>query len=239
MTADLVVSTFRHEALATLFRVSTARLVDGNVVPGALRVLAWQRERDPYQGRWALPSGPVADNETLGACVARQLASKVDLREIAHLEQLETRSDPARDPFERTIATAYLGLVPSVAEPLLPANAGWLDVSALPSMAFDHASIVTSAVQRLRRKLSYTNLGFALAPPEFTMSQLRDVYAVALGYEVSATNLQRILERRGQLEPTGETASSTRAGGRPAQLFRFTRHEAEVTDQFAVLRPAH
>ena len=46
--------------------------------------------------------------------------------------------------------------------------------------------------ERLRAKLSYTNVGFALAPPEFTISELRDLYAAALGHEVSATNLQRV-----------------------------------------------
>lgn len=209
----------------------------GGPAKGRLTVLAWQRDREPYGSCWALPSGPVAADETLGASVARHLAGKVDLDEIAHLEQLETRSDPGRDPFQRTIATAYLGLVPSTAQPGLPANAGWLDVSALPPMAFDHASIIESAVGRLRRKLSYTNLGFALAPDTFTISQLRDVYAAALGYELSATNLERVLHRRGQLTATGSTAASARSGGRPARMFRFSRHEAEVTDPFAVLRP--
>jgi hypothetical protein len=41
-------------------------------------------------------------------------------------------------------------------------------------------------------KLSYTNLGFTLAPPTFTISELRELYAAALGQEVSATNLQRV-----------------------------------------------
>ena len=60
--------------------------------------------------------------------------------------------------------------------------------------------------ERLRAKLSYTNLGFALAPAEFTISELRDLYAAALGHDVSATNLQRVLLRRGVLEPTGAAA---------------------------------
>jgi 8-oxo-dGTP diphosphatase len=200
-------------------------------------VLAWKRARDPYAGAWALPSGPLEAGETLGASVARHLATKVDVREIAHLEQLETRSDPGRDPHGRTVATAYLGLVPTVAQPALPVHAAWHDVASLPPMAFDHASVVASAVERLRSKLSYTNLGFALAPSEFTISQLRHVYAVALGHDVGATNLQRVLTRRGQLEATGQLAAPTRRGGRPATVFRFVSHRLEVTDQFAVLRP--
>src|SRR5580765_1880677 len=144
MSDPLPVPTFRHEALATVFRVGTpTRPSEAGPQPagrGVLTVLAWQRSRAPYAGAWALPSGPVDADETLGACVARHLASRVDLAEIAHLEQLETRSDPGRDPFQRTIATAYLGLVPATAAPALPANAAWLPVDHLPPMAFDHAS---------------------------------------------------------------------------------------------------
>lgn len=225
---EIQVARYRHEALAVVFRVTDHRL----------SVLCWQRLREPFEGAWALPSGPVEPGETLGACVARQLASGVDITKIAHLEQLETRSDPDRDPSQRTIATAYLGLVPSTAHPHLPDSASWLDTTVLPAMAFDHASIVQSAIERLRSKLSYSNLGFALAPPQFTIAQLRDIYATALGRDISATNLQRVLQRRGQLEPTGDTAHPSSAGGRPAARFRFRHQQLEITDPFAVLRPA-
>jgi 8-oxo-dGTP diphosphatase len=80
-------------------------------------------------------------------------------------------------------------------------------------------------------------VGFALAPKAFTLSELRDLYAAALGHDVSATNLQRVLVRRGVLEPTGKRRESGRSGGRPAELFRFSAPRLEVTDQFAVLRP--
>jgi hypothetical protein len=112
-------------------------------------------------------------------------------------------------------------------------------VDSLPRTAFDHESIVHRARDRLRSKLSYTNIGFALAPPSFTISALRELYSAALGYRVSATNLQRVLSRRGLLEPTGETAPSGRAGGRPAALFSFVERSMAVTDPFAVLRPPH
>jgi 8-oxo-dGTP diphosphatase len=59
----------------------------------------------------------------------------------------------------------------------------------------------------------------------------------ALGYGVTATNLQRVLLRRGVLEATGEHTASGRAGGRPAMLYRFASPTLEVTDPFAVLRP--
>ena len=94
-----------------------------------------------------------------------------------------------------------------------------------------------AARERLRAKLSYTNVGFALAPPTFTISELRVLYRAALGHDVSATNLQRVLLRRRLLEPTGELREPGRAGGRPATVFRFRTRNLEVTDPFAVLRP--
>ena len=215
-----------HEALAVVLQVRD----------GALQVLLWQRAREPFNGAWALPGGMLGATETLEASIRRHLAAKVDVRELAHLEQLETRSDPARHP-HRMVATAYLGLVPCHHDPAVPKDTTWQPASALPELAFDHHAIVLAGRERLRAKLSYTNVGFALAPPHFTISELRTLYRAALGHDVSATNLQRVLLRRGVLEPTGESRAPGQAGGRPAALFRFHSQHLEVTDQFAVLRP--
>ena len=85
--------------------------------------------------------------------------------------------------------------------------------------------MVEHARTRLVAKMSYTNIGFALAPKEFALSTLRDIYGAALGYQVDATNLQRVLGRRGVITPTGTTARSGRSGGRPAALYRFTESQ--------------
>ena len=74
-------------------------------------------------------------------------------------------------------------------------------------------------------------------PETFTISQLRELYAAALGHPVSTTNLQRVLLRRGLLEPTGERREPGPTGGRPAAVFRFRSRRLEITDQSAVLRP--
>jgi ADP-ribose pyrophosphatase YjhB (NUDIX family) len=204
---------------------------------GVLNVLLWQRARAPQAGFWALPGGYLARGETLEKSIRRHLAEKVDVRELSHLEQLETRSDPKRSPKEWQLATAYLGLVPTDLDPELPGDTAWHPVEDLPTLAFDHGPIVLAGRERLRAKLSYTNLGFALAPAEFTISELRDLYAAALGHDISPTNLQRVLLRRDVLEPTGRQRASGPTGGRPGSLFRFCKDELEITDQFAVLRP--
>lgn len=204
---------------------------------GFLQVLLWQRAKEPFEGRWSLPGGYLVPGETLERSIRRHLADKVDVRELSHLEQLETRSDPKRSPQEWQLATAYLGLVPSDLDPELPGDTDWHPVDRLPGLAFDHKSIVLAGRERLRAKLSYTNLGFALAPEEFAISELRDLYAAALGHDVSPTNLQRVLLRREVLEPTGRRRASGPNGGRPGSLFRFRTRRLEITDQFAVLRP--
>jgi ADP-ribose pyrophosphatase YjhB (NUDIX family) len=218
---------FRHEALAVVLQVRG----------GSLHALLWQRGTPPYEGMWSLPGGPLGASERLGTSASRHLATKVDLTDIAHLEQLETRSDPARDPRGRVLATAYLALVSADVEPRIPADTAWHAIKDLPPTAFDHGSIVGSARERLRAKLSYTNIGFALAPETFTISQLRDIYAASLGHPVSATNLQRILTRRGVIEATPAAARSTAVGGRPATFYRFVARTLVVTNPFAAFRP--
>jgi ADP-ribose pyrophosphatase YjhB (NUDIX family) len=202
-----------------------------------LQVLLWQRALDPYAGSWSLPAGDLATGETLDRSIRRHLATKVDVRELAHVEQLETRSDPDRNPLRWELATAFLGLVPADVDPALPADTRWYPVDYLPQLAFDHEPIVFAGRERLRAKLSYTNIGFALAPASFTISELRDLYRAALAHDVSATNLQRVLVRRHLLVATGSRRDPGPAGGRPAALYGFRARELEITDQFAVLRP--
>ena len=202
-----------------------------------LQVLLWQRARAPHRGAWALPGGLLEHGETLEASIRRHLAAKVDVREVSHLEQLGTYGEAARDPSSWELATAYLGLVQLGLDPGVPADTRWHPVDDLPQTAFAHGELVLAGRERLRGKLSYSNAGFALAPPTFTLAELREVYVAALGHEVSATNLRRVLERRAVIEPTGERRQSGRAGGRPAEVFRFRDQRLAITDPFATLRP--
>ena len=220
---------YPHQALAVVLQVRAARL----------HVMLWRRANEPFAGAWALPGGPLLADETLGASVARQLASKVEVHP----------SGPPRaagDPQRSAAATPVGGRWPPPTSGSIPSRPG-------PGAARGHrlapgrracrrrrsttARSSGRRWRRLRAKLSYTNVGFALAPPTFTIAELRDIYVAALGYDVTATNLQRVLLRRGVLEPTGEMAPPGRAGGRPATLYRFAAPALEVTDPFAVLRP--
>jgi 8-oxo-dGTP diphosphatase len=218
---------YPHEVLAVVLSVRE----------DALCVLLWQREREPHAGRWALPGGGVRADQRLRDAVHDHLATKVDVREISWLEQVATHSRVDRDPRGRVLATGYLALVPPDSEPALPTDTAWFPVAGLPPLAFDHHYFVEAAVERLRAKLSYTNIGFALAPREFTIQRLREVVSAALGYDVDPTNLHRVMTRRAMIEATGARSTPGPGGGRPAALYRFRERTLEVTDPFAVLRP--
>src|SRR5205085_8759661 len=116
-----------HVALAVVVQIRDCRL----------QVLLWERAKAPFLGAWSLPGGYLDVGETLEQSIRRHLAAKVDVREVAHLEQLETLSEPDRDPREWQVATAYLGLIPLDSDPTLPPDTAWHPVSRLPELAFD------------------------------------------------------------------------------------------------------
>lgn len=218
--------------LAAVFSV---RATEGGFA--SLHVLIWQRAQSPDAGRWALPGGSLSAEEDVEQSIRRHLAAKVDLSEIAHLEQLATFSDPHRVPGDRVVASAFVGLVPYGVSPSLPPDTAWQSLDHLPPTALDHGRIIDRAHERLRGKLSYTNIAFGLAAAEFTIAELSRVYFAVLGHYVDPTNLQRILTRRGMLAGTGNTASPGKTGGRPAARYEFTTRELRVTDPFAAFRP--
>ena len=194
------------------------------VADGQLQLLLWQRAREPFPARGRCPAATLDPGETLERSIRRHLAAKVDVREVAHLEQLDDAERPR--PRARTSGSSRprtSGSSRPTSTPRCPATPRGIRSTALPPMAFDHGAIALEGRERLRAKLSYTNAGFALAPETFTLSELRDSTSPRSGYAVSATNLQRVLLRRGVLEPTGEHREPGPRGGRPAALFRFRR----------------
>ncbi|MGC4959872.1 NUDIX hydrolase [Gordonia sp. DT218] len=229
-TAFQAPSGVRVEVLTAVFQVRES----GPESASSLCVLL---EKAADVDTWSLPGGDVADDETLQTSARRLVADTVEIGNLAHLEQLAVFSGPHRVPGVRTIASTYLGLVPSDVQASLPETAAWHGVDALPDLAFDHGDIVAAARHRLAAKLSYTNIAFALAPARFPMSELSEIYCAALGYPVDTTNLLRILSRRAVVVATGTVGKTGRSGGRPPALYAFADTRLRVTDEFATLRP--
>jgi len=204
----------------------TADLVVLTVQGGKLVALAVKRGVEPYRGRWALPGGFVRDGEDLAGAAARELHEETGIAAIeAHLEQLATYGEPHRDPRGRVITVAYLALVADLPTPTAntdAAEAAWRPVADLlrkGRLAFDHRRILADGVERARAKLEYSPLATSFCEEEFTIAELRRVYEVVWGTELDPRNFHRKVSSTVRfLEPTGRT--TTRHGGRPAQIFR-------------------
>lgn len=126
----------------------------------------------------------------------------------------------------RTITVAYLALAPELQSPVAGTDAAaaeWQPANRLLArrkrLAFDHAVILQDGLERARSKLEYTPLGAAFCGEEFTVGELRRVYEAVWGTELDPRNFHRkATKTAGFLIPTGRT--TTRDGGRPAQLYR-------------------
>src|SRR3989441_874778 len=99
------------------------------------------------------------------------------------------------------------------------ADARWFPIFKVPSLAFDHADILATALTRLKGKVRYQPIGFELLPPKFTLSQLQHLYETVVGAVLDKRNFRKKVLSFGLLVPLKETQMAGRH--RPAQLFRF------------------
>jgi 8-oxo-dGTP diphosphatase len=187
---------------------------------GELQVLLIRRGLPPFKDKWALPGGFVRVEETLDDAARRELAEETGLQDV-FLEQLYTFGTVKRDPRERVVSIAYFALVKPAAVTAATdaAEAKWYPVSDLPSLAFDHADILTTALTRLRGKLTYQPIGFELLPPKFTLTQLQRLYEAVLGEPLDKRNFRKKALSYDLLIPLQEKHQE--GPHRPAQLFRF------------------
>lgn len=200
-------------------------------VGATLETLLWKRTDET--GCWSLPGGFVREGETLDRAMRRHLLAKVGVADVGHVEQLDTRSSHDTHPDHWLLDIAHLVLIPRGAEARTPPDTEWHPVDALPSIAFGHAGAVHRAHDRLRGKLSYSNVAHALAPDRFTLRELAEIYEAVLGYAVDATHLRRVLERDHLIAPTGGRRST---GGRPAEEFTFVDSALVVSRPLAAFR---
>ncbi len=205
---------------------------------GALHALLLRRTEAPFAGALSLPGSFVRVREAVDAAAARVLAEKCGLRDV-FLEQLFTFGDVKRDPRGRVVSVAHYALVPAarlqavmtaydlqllrivVPWPLHQGGAVQVvgeDQKAV-RLAFDHADILGTTVQRLRGKIDYAPVGFELLPPQFTLLDLLEVHQAVLGRELNKDSFRRRLLSSGLLSATGRQRSGV--AYRPAALFRF------------------
>ncbi|NKJ00898.1 NUDIX domain-containing protein [Novosphingobium sp. SG707] len=206
----------------------TVDLVLMSVVDDRLCALLQRRGAEPFTGHLALPGGFVGEHEGLEQAARRILTDKAGFAagEGGWLEQLYTFGDPGRDPRMRTVSVAYFALLThaQLAQAVgLRDDLMLVPVGALPeALAFDHAAILALAHDRLRGKLDYAPVAFALLPDLFTLRDLQRVHEAITGNSFSKPAFRRRMLDTGWIEPTGERETQT--AFRPAELYQ-RKHE--------------
>ena len=85
------------------------------------------------------------------------------------------------------------------------------------NLAFDHAKVILSGIERLKNKIEYTDIVFNMMPEYFTLGELQQVYEVILGKKLLDPAFRRIIANK--VEKT--TKMKTGGGHRPSYLFRY------------------
>ncbi|MBL8387391.1 MAG: NUDIX hydrolase [Hydrogenophaga sp.] len=208
VTVDVVIFTVIDEQLCVLL----VRRPDG--------------EQEPFPGRWALPGGFVDVNKdvSLQACAERKLMAKTGVAS-PYLEQLGSWGDAKRDPRGWSCTHAYFALIgqpASIVDGDAPAE--WLpcDLAVRRRLAFDHSSLLTAAIERLRSKVEYTSLPAFLLPEPFTLPQLQRVYEVVLGRALDKSAFRKRMLDADYLEEAGPVTGDH---GRPAMGYRLRERE--------------
>lgn len=84
-------------------------------------------------------------------------------------------------------------------------------------IAFDHDIVILSGLERLKNKISYTDIVFNMMPKYFTLGELQQVYEVILNKKLLDPAFRRIIANK--VEKTDQI--QTGAGHRPSALFKY------------------
>lgn len=184
-----------------------------------LKVLLVRRGGEPYKGEWALPGGFLRSDETAKEGAMRELQEETGLVASA-IGEFGVFSEPKRDPRERVITIAFYALVkPSKVQGGDDADeAAWFPIDDLPQLAFDHADIIHSALERLKRDIHFEPIGFDLLDEEFTIPDLQRLYEIILGVKFDRRNFQRKILSSGILEEAEDPVEFSRAEPDPPAM---------------------
>jgi 8-oxo-dGTP diphosphatase len=182
-----------------------------------------KRIREPFLGQWALPGGPLECHEDLAASASHTLQRTTGL-EPAHLEQLYSFGGLGRSADSaRVVSIVYWALVRPEEDALAidGANVEWFVADEVPDLAFDHNDIVKYALDRLRAKITYSDIAHAFTGEEFTLAQLREVHEAVRQVRLDPANFRRQTLTHPRIQPTGGHLSGT--SHRPPALYRLEK----------------
>lgn len=219
----------------------TVDLLLFSVIDGQLAINLTVRDEEPFKDMYALPGSFIRENESAEGAVERLLSDKLELSGQIYTEQLMTFSDVNRDPRERVISIAYIGIIPDKEMVNVPwmkwftiqgSNVGSYKLCQVDGdesfictcLGFDHDKMLEIAVERLRGKIDYTDIIFKFLKDskQFTAAQLREIYQSVTGQEINRGNFTKYqmntYMEHGLIKKTGSISIGR---GRPADTYSY------------------
>lgn len=216
----------------------TVDLAIFTVIDARLVTLLIKRKEAPFRGRWALPGGFVRvgssrkeQGESLDDAALRELREETGLPlDPGYLEQVGAFGEANRDPRMRVISVGYFALIRPALGALIQAgtdasHAEWVSVKDVKKreLAFDHESILTTALARLRERLDGSSVAFALVGETFTIPELRAVHEVIHDQALDAGNFRRRFLRWLEDGVIEEAPGRRITASKPASVYRFCK----------------
>lgn len=177
-----------------------------------------RRTRHPHLGKWALPGGPLAADESLTEAAARNLHDTTGLTP-RYLEQLYAFGGLNRSSDQRVVSIVYWALVQAEEADTADENVCWVPVDEVGELAFDHNEIIDYALWRLRNKAEYSAIAYHLLGETFTLSQLHAVSEVLTGRTMDPANFRRAIAAEHDIQATQQYLTGGRH--RPPRLYRY------------------
>jgi len=213
------------------------------VADGRLTVYLWRRDREPQAGAWALPGVFVHAGESFEDAVGRAIETKLRLPAPGTpMVQLFAWNKDDRDERGWVVTVAYMVVAPDAPAGHLvedddgpraqaftleasggtrtPVAVTARDLRGAPvRLAFDHADVLRTVVERLRADLWRTDVALRFLPDRFTLRALQSVYEAILGETVNKDSFRRrVVQTLELVAPTGDREANV--DHRPAELYR-------------------
>lgn len=210
-----------------ILRVKDIAERDGKrLVPKMVQVLLVRKQGSE---KWQLPGTIVRLGETSMDAIERKLGTEVV--ENGAFEQLYTVDNNIdRDERGHVISIVYLDMLKpnsnSKGLDLEGYDVQWFWVSRdryfmnvasqeiLDELAYDHKSIVSDAIERIKGKLLYTDIGFNFVGETFTVRELEYTFEALNEYKIPG--FRRLISDR--ITGTGEMSKGN--AFRPAEVYR-------------------
>jgi hypothetical protein len=187
-----------------------------------LKVMLVKHADGISKGKWGLPGGWVARNESLDNAAYRLLNLLSGVKNL-YLEQIKAFGDVDRFPERRVITIAYYSLLKDTDYNLVAgytaSEVSWFDISEIPNLIYDHNQILNSGREKLKSRIKQEPIGFNLLPEKFTLYQLQNLYESILEIKLDKPNFRRKILATGLLIDCDE--KQVNVSHRAANLYKF------------------